>query len=83
MQYLGMVGGILVLVGWVWAIIDGFKTSGALWGIINIIPFQPLIGIISGALKKISWSPVILMIVGVILTIISGGMSFSVGNLTN
>ena len=75
MAILGLVGSLLVLVGWIWAIVDGFKTSGALWGILNIIPFQPLIGIVSGALKKISWTPVLLMIVGVILSMLGGGLS--------
>lgn len=70
MAILGIVGGILVLAGWIWAIINGFKQSGAVWGIINIIPFQPLIGIVSAAMSKIGWNPVILMIVGAILSII-------------
>ena len=73
MGIFGIVGGILVLVGWVWAI--AFKTSGALWGILNIIPIQPLIGIISAAMKKTAWAPVGLMILGVILSWFSGGMA--------
>jgi hypothetical protein len=72
---LGMVGGILILVGWVWAIVIAFKTSGALWGILNIIPIQPLIGIISAAMSKTAWAPVGVMVVGVILTWFSGGMA--------
>ncbi len=75
MGIFGIVGGILVLVGWVWAIVIAFKTSGALWGILNIIPIQPLIGIISAAMKKTAWAPVGLMILGVILSWFSGGMA--------
>jgi hypothetical protein len=75
MNVLGMLGGVLVLVGWIWAIVDGFRTSGALWGILNIIPIQPLIGIISAAMKKIAWAPVGLMALGVILSWFSGGMA--------
>lgn len=75
MSILGVLGGILVLVGWIWAIVIAFKTSGALWGILNIIPIQPLIGIISAAMKKTAWLPVGLMIIGVILSWMSGGMA--------
>lgn len=72
---LGYLSLILILVGWVWAIIIAFKTSGALWGILNIIPIQPLIGIISAAMKKTAWAPVGIMILGVILSWFSGGMA--------
>ncbi|MBK9153869.1 MAG: hypothetical protein IPM25_06575 [Chloracidobacterium sp.] len=75
MGILGVLGGILVLVGWIWAIVIAFKTSGALWGILNIIPIQPLIGIISAAMKKTAWLPVGLMIIGVILYWMGGGMA--------
>lgn len=74
MSILATLGGILVLVGWIWAIVVAFKTSGALWGILNIIPIQPLIGIISAALKKTAWAPVGIMILGVILSYFGGGM---------
>lgn len=75
MSILGILGGILVLVGWIWAIVIAFKTSGALWGVLNIIPIQPLIGIISAAMKKTAWLPVGLMIIGVILSWMGGGMA--------
>jgi len=75
MSILGVLGGILVLVGWIWAIVIAFKTSGALWGVLNIIPIQPLIGIISAAMKKTAWLPVGLMIIGVILSWMGGGMA--------
>ena len=72
---LGYLSLILILVGWIWAIVIAFKTSGALWGILNIIPIQPLIGIISAAMKKTAWAPVGVMILGVILSWFSGGMA--------
>jgi len=75
MSILGMLAAVLILVGWIWAIVVAFKTSGALWGILNIIPIQPLIGIVSAAMKKTAWLPVGLMILGVILSWFSGGMS--------
>lgn len=75
MSILGMLAAVLILVGWIWAIVVAFKTSGALWGILNIIPIQPLIGIVSAAMKKTAWIPVGLMILGVILSWLTGGMS--------
>ena len=75
MSILGMLAAVLILVGWIWAIVVAFKTSGALWGILNIIPIQPLIGIVSAAMKKTAWIPIGLMILGVILSWLSGGMS--------
>ena len=75
MDIIGMLGGIMCLAGWIWTIVVAFRTSGALWGILNIIPIQPLIGIISAAMKKTSWVPVGLMIVGLIAWIVGGGMA--------
>lgn len=75
MSILGILAAVLILGGWIWAIVVAFKTSGALWGILNIIPIQPLIGIVSAAMKKTAWLPVGLMILGVILSWVSGGMS--------
>ncbi|MDH3494436.1 MAG: hypothetical protein OEM82_12850 [Acidobacteriota bacterium] len=76
MNILGGIGGLLVLVGWIWAIVNGFQKSGALWGVVNIIPFQPLIGIISAAMSKISWTPVLLMIIGAVLSAVGSAISF-------
>lgn len=75
MAILGMLGGIMVLIGWIWTIISGFQTGGVLWGILNIIPIQPLIGIVSGALKKVAWLPVGIMILGVVLSFLGGGFA--------
>lgn len=71
MQILGMIGSLISVVGWIWTIITAFKTGGTLWGVLNIIPcIQPLVGIVSAAMKKAKWLPVIIMIIGVILSTI-------------
>jgi hypothetical protein len=67
-------GAILVLVGWVWNVAAAFKMGGALWGVLNLF-LQPLVGIISAAMKKTQWVPVGLMIVGLIVFLASGGWS--------
>ncbi|HRH41417.1 MAG TPA: hypothetical protein PKY82_07195 [Pyrinomonadaceae bacterium] len=74
MDFLGFVGSILLFIGWIWTVVEAFRTSGALWGILNIIPFQPIMGIVSGALKKISWTPVLLMIIGMLMSVLGGGL---------
>jgi hypothetical protein len=71
MQILAMIGGLLLLVGWIWTIITAFKGGGTLWGILNILMcIQPLIGIISAVMKKAEWLPVAIMTVGAILSTI-------------
>lgn len=59
-------GSILILVGWIWLIVLGFKNGGALWGILNII-CQPITGIIFCIMHKTGWIPLILMILGMII----------------
>ncbi|HEX8264409.1 MAG TPA: hypothetical protein VF596_03220 [Pyrinomonadaceae bacterium] len=69
MAILGVIGGILFLVGWIWTIVSAFKSGDTLWGVLNIIPcIQPIIGIVSAFLKKVPWAPVGLMILGAILS---------------
>ena len=74
MSILLILGGILVFVGWIWNIVVSFKMGGTLWGILNIF-LQPIVGIISAAMKKTSWTPVGVMILGMILYFIAGGMA--------
>ena len=62
----------IILTGWVWNIITAFKMGGMLWGIVNIF-LQPVVGIISAILKKTSWIPVGVMILGLILFLLGGG----------
>jgi hypothetical protein len=74
MSLLLMLAGILILVGWIWNIVVSFQMGGTLWGVLNIF-LQPVMGIISAAMKKTSWTPVGLMILGIILYLIGGGMA--------
>ena len=68
MEILGGIGTILLLIGLIWTIVTAFKMGGTLWGVLNIlICVQPIIGIVSAAMKKAEWIPVILMIFGTIL----------------
>lgn len=71
MEILGVIGSLLMLVGFIWTIITAFKLGGTLWGVLNIlICVQPIIGIVSAAMKKAEWLPVILMIVGWVISTI-------------
>ena len=74
MSILIYVGMVLVFVGWIWNIVVSFKMGGTLWGILNIF-LQPIVGIISAAMKKTSWTPVGVMILGLIFYFIAGGMA--------
>jgi hypothetical protein len=53
------------LAGWIWTIISAFKKGGVLWGILNIIPIQPLIGVITLLFGKVERQPVGLTAIGV------------------
>lgn len=74
MSILMILGGILIFIGWIWNIVVSFKTGGTLWGVLNIF-FQPIVGIISAAMKKTEWAPVGVMILGIVLYLIGGGMT--------
>ncbi|MDI1240547.1 MAG: hypothetical protein PSX80_01340 [bacterium] len=62
----------IVLIGWVWNIVTAFKMGGTLWGILNIF-LQPFVGIVSAILKKTSWIPVGVMLLGLLLFLLGGG----------
>ena len=64
MEILALALGVAAFAGWIWTIVSAFKTGGALWGVLNIIPIQPLIGIISYIAGKVDRRPVGLMAVG-------------------
>lgn len=61
---LALILGIVALVGWIWTVVSAFKVGGTLWGILNIIPIQPLIGIITFLIGKVDRRPVGLMAIG-------------------
>jgi hypothetical protein len=46
--------------------------GGTLWGILNVF-LQPFMGILSAILKKTSWIPIGVMILGLILFFVGGG----------
>ena len=61
---LGTLLGIIALAGWIWTIVSAFKTGGAVWGILNIIPIQPIIGVVTLLVGKVDRRPVGLMAIG-------------------
>lgn len=66
MEIVGIIGALLMLVGWIWLVIIAFTTSGAVWGILNFF-FQPITGIIFCIVKKVGWMQLAMMIVGLLL----------------
>ena len=70
MEILGMgamgIGGLIALIGWIWLIVIGFQTGGALWGILNIF-FQPITGLIFCIMHKVGWLQLAMLVVGNII----------------
>lgn len=62
------IGTLITLIGYIWLIITGFQVGGALWGVLNIF-FQPITGIIFCVMHKTGWIPLVLLILGNIITI--------------
>lgn len=58
------------IAGWIWTIVSAFKTGGTLWGILNIIPVQPLIGVITYLIGKVDRRPVGLTAIAFSLTML-------------
>jgi hypothetical protein len=56
--------GLVALAGWIWTVLSAFKVGGALWEILNIIPVQPLIGVITLLVGKVDRRPVGLTAIG-------------------
>lgn len=61
------IGGLICLIGWIWLIVIGFQKGGALWGVL-IIFFSWIAGLIFCIINKTGWIPLILMIVGGIIS---------------
>jgi hypothetical protein len=60
---LTILASILILVGWIWLIVLGFKRGGAVWGILNL--FSSLIaGLVFCIVKKEGWTAWILLFAG-------------------
>ena len=66
------VGIAVILIGWVWNIVTAFQKGGTLWGVLNIF-LQPFMGILSAILKKTSWVPIGVMLLGLALFFVGGG----------
>lgn len=68
-----LIGCILLFVGGIWLIVNGFRKS-IWWGLGNLlIPFVALIfGLLNFAENKI---PLLLYVIGVVLFFLGGGMS--------
>jgi hypothetical protein len=67
---LGIVGGLLIFVGWIWLIITAFTKGGALWGILAIL-FSWITGLIFYFTKKEGLQPTLVILGGIVLTIIA------------
>jgi hypothetical protein len=85
---LGALGGILLLVGVIWMVVVAIQTGTttgekALWGLVCFF-CSPLGSIIFFAVKRQGLIPLILQIVGLVLTFAGGGFNYSygVGNMT-
>lgn len=74
MGILAMVGLVVMLIGYVWLVITGFKVGGVLWGLLNII-LQPITGLIFCLVKKAGWQPFIVMVIGLVLYGWFGGLA--------
>lgn len=69
MVILGIVGAILLVVGFIWLMIVAFRTS-PIWGILNIF-FQPFAGLIYCIAIGEGWKQFLMMV--------GGGILFGVG----
>ena len=81
MGILAGLGGLMMLVGWIWLIVIAFQTSGAVWGIVNIF-FQPITGLIFCIVNKTGWMQWGIMVVGLLIWGGFGGLAL-IGSMPN
>ena len=74
MAILSILGIILLLVGWIWLMVIAGKTAGVLWAVL-IFFFSLLAGLIFCIMKKTGWMQWLMMLVGWLLVMFSGGMA--------
>lgn len=71
MEFIGFgimgIGGLITLIGYIWLIVIGFQKGGALWGIL-IFLFSWIAGLVFCIMHKTGWVPLVLMIVGGIIS---------------
>ena len=81
MGAIAIVGWLLALVGGVWLIVVAVQTGKdttdkVIWGLVNFF-CQPLGGIVFYFVKKQGMVPLLVMIIGFVLMIVGGGMTFT------
>ncbi len=69
-----VIGVIIAVVGWIQGIMAGFKKE-TVWGVLNLL-FSPITPAIMAMQGEMSWTPVLLMVVGGIL-FVSGPLIFT------
>ena len=74
MAILSILGCILLLVGWIWLMVVAGKSAGILW-VVLIFFFSLLAGLIFCIMKKTGWTQWLMMLVGWLLVMFSGGMA--------
>ena len=82
---LGALGGIIYLIGLIWLVVTAIQTGKdttdkVIWALVCFF-CSPLGGIIFYFVKKQGLVPVLMMVVGIILTFVGGGFNFSLGNM--
>jgi hypothetical protein len=73
--FLGILGLILFLVGWIWLMVVAGKTSGPLWAVI-VFFFNWLGGLIFCIVKKAGWMQWGLMVVGFLLIVVGSVVQY-------
>ena len=74
MAILSLLGVVLLLVGWIWLIVIGYKSGGALWAVL-IFFFSLIAGLIFCITKKEGWMQWAIMLVGWLIVMFGGGFS--------
>jgi hypothetical protein len=73
MGILALIGALVFLIGWIWMIVVAFKEGGALWAVL-VFFFSWIAGLIFAVMKKIGWTQVGIMILGLVLIVIGNMM---------
>jgi len=82
---LGLIGYAALLIGVIWMVVVAIQTGQStqdkvIWGLVCFF-CSPLGSIVFFIMKKQGMVPLLLQIIGFIVMIVSGGFSFSMGNL--
>jgi hypothetical protein len=63
MDILGLIGSILMLIGWIWLLVIAFKNGGILW-VVLIFFFSLVAGLVYCIVKKTGWTQYAMILVG-------------------